>query len=254
MINGGSMGLDMYLYIGQVLDAPYDVADLSAWRDCHQRASKFIFPSAEKLYQQQFEGLIQQIQDYYRGTEKKIPMKGFDINAMLSGQGPMQVQFVYSVQDFSSYREFYLHHIKLAEECLAMHHKYVANRADINKLLQEWSGEIPIMEYKSWRKVPSIHSYFLNRIHERTNYYFNKITVDDLLQLKSLIIQAFDHKDDEEKLEELFPMEGGVFYGSVEYDDYFWENMESTLETLTEMEERFFKHKTTLEFYYGYSA
>jgi hypothetical protein len=248
------MGLDMYLYVGQVLDAAYDVADIAAWRDCHEKASKFIFPSAEKLYQQQFDGLIQQIQDYYRGPEKKIPMKGFDMNAILSGQGSLQVQFVYSVQDFNSYREFYLHHIKLAEECLTMHHRYSSNKAEINRLLQEWSGEIPVMEYKSWRKVPAIHSFFLNRIQERTNYYFNKITLEDLHDLKSIIIQAFEHKDNEDKLEELFPMEGGVFYGSIEFDDYFWENMESTLETLNEMDEKFSKHKSKLVFYYGYSA
>ncbi len=257
------MGLDMFLYVAQKLPGEWDHADIHAWKSCHEIVSTFIFPSAEKVYNKMMEGLVPEIIKYYQDEAKQkgsgsIPMTNLDINAILSGRGGnLQVRMIYDVYNFDSYAEFKAHFIEEAALCIKYSQRYVSNRSEIQQQLSTWDGELPVVEYITWRKSPAIHSYFINKIVQRPKYYFNHISKSTILELKERIEQVLADPKNQKLIERLFPIsEEGAFYGSYEYDDNFFEDMNTTLEKINEMEQKVFgaTNSDELVLYYGYSA
>ena len=103
-----------------------------------------------------------------------------------------------------------------------------------------------------WRKANHIHNWFVENVQDGKDdcgsYWVNKEDLEKLLSLCKQIIE------DPSKAEELLPTRSGFFFGGTEYDEYYINSIEHTINiletTLSEVDERGYLHG---EIYYSSS-
>ena len=117
-----------------------------------------------------------------------------------------------------------------------------------------------------WRKANHIHAWFVNKVQDGTDdcsYYF--VTEDHFLELKETcekvvalkpfsieenselfyvgastlidngVITKAEYKEMEGKLEELMPTQSGFFFGGTDYNPYYFQTVEETLEIVNKI-------------------
>ena len=81
-----------------------------------------------------------------------------------------------------------------------------------------------------WRKANQIHNWFVNNVQRGEDncgtYYVSR---EDLRQLHNTVTQVLLNK---EKASELLPCVSGCFFGSTEYTDGYFEELEDTINIL----------------------
>jgi hypothetical protein len=117
--------------------------------------------------------------------------------------------------------------------------------ADIDKLDLPFRVTEVIMLVKYWRKANAIHNWFVVNVQAGKDnckeYYVSR---DQLTELLALCLSV---KDDPSKAEELLPTKSGFFFGDIEYDAGYFQDIDETIEAL----EKALKANTdTLDFYY----
>jgi hypothetical protein len=117
----------------------------------------------------------------------------------------------------------------------------------IKKLFPELQiGEIKNIrvEVAYWRKANAIHNWFVKNVQDGVddcgNYYVSR---DKLKELIALIQEVLDNKGSANKN---LPTAAGFFFGSTDIDDYYFEDLKYSLETLTKVSEL----PENLELYY----
>jgi len=84
-----------------------------------------------------------------------------------------------------------------------------------------------------WRKANQIHNWFVDRVQDGKDdcgeYYVDKEVLADLMNVCGEVIA------DPSKAEELLPSSSGFFFGSTDYDEWYWENVKRTHEELKEL-------------------
>jgi hypothetical protein len=82
-----------------------------------------------------------------------------------------------------------------------------------------------------WRKANQIHNWFVENVQggedDCKQYYV------ELEQLKQLVEVCKSVVDDISLAEELLPTRKGFFFGAYEYDEYYIQDLEDTIEMLT---------------------
>ena len=88
-----------------------------------------------------------------------------------------------------------------------------------------------------WRKANHIHQFFVSRLEGDVNdcnkHYFD---VDLLTRLRELCESIMENKG---RAELLLPTQDGFFFGSLEYDDYYYETTEYTIRLIKQLEEAY---------------
>lgn len=87
-----------------------------------------------------------------------------------------------------------------------------------------------VLEVGYWRKSNQIHKWFVDNVQDGEDdckdYY---VTADKIKELLSVTKQVLaDHS----KAPELLPTGEGFFFGSTEYEDYYFEDLAETVEIL----------------------
>lgn len=78
-----------------------------------------------------------------------------------------------------------------------------------------------------WRKANAIHNWFVENVQSgEDNCAEYRVSREDLEQLRTDIKQVLDHKD---KADEILPTTSGFFFGSQEYDEWYYADLEDTL-------------------------
>ena len=81
-----------------------------------------------------------------------------------------------------------------------------------------------------WRKANQIHNWFVNNVQRGEDncgtYYVSR---EDLKQLHNTVTQVLLNK---EKAPELLPCVRGCFFGSTDYDEYYFIDLENTISIL----------------------
>lgn len=81
-----------------------------------------------------------------------------------------------------------------------------------------------------WRKFNALHKWFVEKVQNGEDdckeYYVDIMDLKDLLQT---LKQVRDNKD---KAEELLPTAAGFFFGGTDYDEYYYDNVDETIEIL----------------------
>jgi len=105
-----------------------------------------------------------------------------------------------------------------------------------------------VFDVKTWRKANAIHKWFVENVQEGKDdckeYY---LTIEHLKKLLSICQQVIK---DPSKASELLPSESGFFFGSTEYDEWYYEDVKDTAEVLEGVVEYCNEGKTYLDFYY----
>lgn len=84
-----------------------------------------------------------------------------------------------------------------------------------------------------WRKANQIHDWFVRNVQDgEDDCRLYRVGRDDLEQLVKLCERLLKNRDPKEAEEEL-PTAQGCFFGSQEYGQYYWEDLESTVYALT---------------------
>jgi len=82
------------------------------------------------------------------------------------------------------------------------------------------------VEVGYWRKANAIHDWFVRNIQDGEDdcgeYYLSKAKAQELLDTVNEVLA--DHS----KAEELLPTTSGFFFGSTDYDEYYFQDLEDT--------------------------
>ena len=87
-----------------------------------------------------------------------------------------------------------------------------------------------VKEVGYWRKANHIHKWFVSNVqngYDDCGEY--EVSKEQLLELKELCKTVLS---DNKKASELLPTGSGFFFGSTEYDKYYFEDLESTIEII----------------------
>lgn len=81
-----------------------------------------------------------------------------------------------------------------------------------------------------WRKANQIHQWFVDTVQEGNDncaeYYVSR---EQLQQLRDACVSV---KGDKEAAEEILPPSVGFFFGSSEIDEWYWEDIDLTIEII----------------------
>ena len=105
------------------------------------------------------------------------------------------------------------------------HHKEIVEEHEIS----ENGGIFVELPFAYWRKANQIHKWFVNLSGEEDKCQKIYVTGEKLLELVEICKQVLaDHS----KAEELLPVQEGFFFGSYEYDEWYFKQIEATIEQL----------------------
>lgn len=82
-----------------------------------------------------------------------------------------------------------------------------------------------------WRKANEIHAWFVKNVQDgEDDCEEYEVYIEQLAELVRLCKEVLD---DHSKAEELLPTQEGFFFGSTDYDEYYFGSLEDTIEKLT---------------------
>lgn len=118
------------------------------------------------------------------------------------------------------------------EDCKKV--KTIAHLMKGDKFLMNDKYDLQFAELKLqvayWRKANAIHQYFVNKCadgkDECQDIYVTKDHLEDVLWRCKVILQ------DKNRAQELLPTQSGFFFGSTDYDDWYYEDLERTIPML----------------------
>jgi len=125
--------------------------------------------------------------------------------------------------------------------------------ADVGKAIRNALPEIGDMrpqgvtvEAMYWRKANAIHQWFVDNVQDGTDdcdhYHVNR---EKLEELRDLCQQVLDDRD---RAAELLPTQSGFFFGGTDYDEWYWNKVQYTRDTLAKLLAN--EHLEGWEFYY----
>tara|TARA_R110002074_G_scaffold353971_1_gene525755 strand:- start:222 stop:596 length:375 start_codon:yes stop_codon:yes gene_type:complete len=85
-------------------------------------------------------------------------------------------------------------------------------------------------EVMYWRKENAIHAWFVKNVQDgKDECQESSVSVESLTKLANLCEQAV-----KEKNPDLLPTQGGFFFGSTDYDEYYYQSLEETSKVIRE--------------------
>ena len=115
-----------------------------------------------------------------------------------------------------------------------------------------------------WRKANMIHQWFVNNVQKGVDdcslYELEETSLENLLDIIDRLLDVKTTKSDvfaNDLAKELLPNTEGFFFGSQEYDDWYWEELEDTkikLNRLLEPIDRKNKEKFYCYTYFTYQS
>lgn len=88
---------------------------------------------------------------------------------------------------------------------------------------------------KSWRKANAIHGWFVDHVQGGEDDCREASVEEDALRELCGICEGLAESRDVETASELLPTMSGFFFGSTEYDEDYWEDVEDTAKALREL-------------------
>ena len=81
-----------------------------------------------------------------------------------------------------------------------------------------------------WRKVNAVHSWFVENVQDGVDECQRAVVSRE--QLQELVDVCKQVRDDHSLAEELLPPQAGFFFGSYDYDEWYFEGIDNTIEQL----------------------
>ncbi len=93
-----------------------------------------------------------------------------------------------------------------------------------------------IEEVAYWRKANAIHNWFVLNVQDGVDncsqYYVDREDLEKLVTTVKSILKHKGKPEEKELVLSALPPTSGFFFGSTEIDEWFWKDMESTVEEL----------------------
>jgi hypothetical protein len=86
-----------------------------------------------------------------------------------------------------------------------------------------------------WRKANQIHAWFINNYAKDGVDDCSPVFIGEIGRLRELRDLCQQVLDDHSKAEELLPVGEGFFFGSYEYDEYYFSDLTNTIEQLDKL-------------------
>ena len=87
-----------------------------------------------------------------------------------------------------------------------------------------------------WRKANMIHNWFVSNVQDGNDncgeYYVSEETLE---KLRGICNEILAYKEDKVLAEELLPTGDGFFFGSTEYDEWYYQDIEYTAKRLKQI-------------------
>jgi hypothetical protein len=88
-------------------------------------------------------------------------------------------------------------------------------------------------EVMYWRKANAIHDWFVQNVQNGIDECEpHEVTVDQLVELRQLCSEVLGNRD---LADDLLPTASGFFFGSTDYDAWYFENLSRTVEVLDDL-------------------
>jgi hypothetical protein len=85
-------------------------------------------------------------------------------------------------------------------------------------------------QFAYWRKANAIHAWFVDNVQDGNDDQRDyKVSIEQLQELLDVVDEVLN---DREKASELLPTRLGFFFGSDEYDEYYFKDLEDTKDIL----------------------
>jgi len=102
-----------------------------------------------------------------------------------------------------------------------------------------------VEEIMYWRKANSIHSWFVENVQGGLDEcQKSEVEIEKLEELRDICGEIIDHNH---LAEEMLPSTSGFFFGSTDYDEWYWEDIQRTYDGLNKLLE---EDNTRSCFYY----
>lgn len=91
-------------------------------------------------------------------------------------------------------------------------------------------------EVMYWRKANQIHDWFVRNVQDNEDdcdYY--TVSREDIETLLSACEEVLEHDYDEDIAEDLLPTCQGFFFGSYEYDEYYYDDIRTTIDKFRDL-------------------
>jgi len=89
-----------------------------------------------------------------------------------------------------------------------------------------------------WRKFNALHKWFVENCQDGEDdcreYYVSREQLTELLEILNKV-KEFKNDPTNEELEDLLPTTSGFFFGGTAYDEYYFDEVERTIEILSEL-------------------
>lgn len=95
-----------------------------------------------------------------------------------------------------------------------------------------------------WRKANAIHNWFVENVQGGVDECQQSYV--DISKLEELLKLCKEVKTNPEKGNEILPTQGGFFFGTTEYDEWYMQSIEETIEIL----EKALENSEDYEYYY----
>ncbi len=91
--------------------------------------------------------------------------------------------------------------------------------------------------FKDWRKANHIHQWFVDNVQGgEDDCKEHAVSVEKLIELRGLCQKVIDERESN-NANELLPTSPGFFFGSQEYDEYYYQDVQGTIDCLVGIEE-----------------
>ena len=110
-------------------------------------------------------------------------------------------------------------------------------------------------EFGYWRKANQIHKWFVDNVQDGQDdckpYYVSKDKLKELLDTCNKVITYRDKplsKEVEQALDSLLPTQSGFFFGGLEYDEWYFDQIQDTIDILNQVD--FSEDEYPVSYYY----
>jgi len=98
----------------------------------------------------------------------------------------------------------------------------------LTRVEKDYNGNETTSDVGYWRKANAIHNWFVQELADGVDECQEiKVTMEDLYRLRDLCKQLLKDRDDKEAQDKL-PTTRGFFFGTTEYDEGYWYDLEKT--------------------------
>ena len=91
-----------------------------------------------------------------------------------------------------------------------------------------------------WRKANQIHNWFVENVQggvdDCKEYHVSQEKLKELVTLCKKVLLEKSVLQNKELAKELIPTTSGFFFGSTEYDDYYFEELQDTINALENLD------------------